>query len=139
MRERILNNLGLMRRASAIAIGEENTGTAARSGAAKLVCLAADASDNARKRAEGFVYGREIPLLTLPFSKAEIAAHVGLSGCSMAAVTDGGFAGALVKNLAAGWPEDYGPVAGELLERWKAPKAPKKAAQQKSKTRRKNA
>ena len=57
MSDKILNMLGLMRRANAIQIGETNTGAAVRGGKAKLLLLAADASDNARSRAEGFARG----------------------------------------------------------------------------------
>ena len=51
MREKALNLLGLMRRANALSIGEEDTGSAVREHAAKLVLLASDASPNAKKRA----------------------------------------------------------------------------------------
>ena len=44
MSERLLNMLGLMRKAGAIAIGEVNTGGACRGGKAKLLLLASDAS-----------------------------------------------------------------------------------------------
>ena len=44
MSDKILNMLGLMRRANAIQIGETNTGAAVRGGKAKLLLLAADAS-----------------------------------------------------------------------------------------------
>ena len=87
MREKTLNLLGLMRRANALQLGETNAGAAVRGGKAKLLLLASDASDNARGRAEGFLFGRNAIGLTLPFTKAEISAHVGVSGCSMAAVT----------------------------------------------------
>ena len=99
MREKTLNLLGLMRRANALQVGETNAGAAVRGGKAKLLLLASDASDNARGRAEGFLFGRNAIGLTLPFTKAEISAHVGVSGCSMAAVTDIGFANALMKLL----------------------------------------
>ena len=118
MKERILNNLGLMRRANAIAIGETNTGAAVRADKARLLGLASDASENARRRAEGFVYGRNTLMLTLPFTKEEIAAHVGVHGCSMIAITDLGFANALMKLLAAQWPEEYGLLAEELARRF---------------------
>ena len=99
MRERILGLLGLMRKARAAAIGETDTGAAVRGGKAKLLLLASDASDNAKKRAETFVYGRGVTMLRLPFTKQEISAAVGKGGCSMAAVCDAGFAAALTKLL----------------------------------------
>ena len=109
--------LGLMRRANAIALGEEKTGAAMREGKAKLLLLAEDASDNARKRAASFASGRSAPVVPLPFAKEEIADHVGVRGCSMAAVTDLGFAKALLDLLAAQWPEAYGDTAAELANR----------------------
>ena len=115
MREKTLNFLGLMRRANAIAIGETNTGSAARSGKAKLWLIASDASENAQDRARGFAAGRGVTAVQLPFTKEEISAHVGVSGCSMAAVTDIGFANALMKSLALISPEKYGDMAGSVL------------------------
>lgn len=117
MREKALNLLGLMRRANAIQIGETNTGAAVRAGKAKLLLLACDASDNAKSRAAGFVHGRSTICVTLPFTKEEISTHVGVNGCSMAAVTDIGFANALMKTLAAISPEEYSPLAEETERR----------------------
>ena len=73
MKEKALNLLGLMRKANAAQIGETDTGAAARAQTAKLVVLASDASSNAQSRANGFVHGRDIPLITLPFTKQEIS------------------------------------------------------------------
>ncbi|MFR3291167.1 MAG: hypothetical protein ACLTSG_13505 [Lachnospiraceae bacterium] len=77
-----------MRRAGKIEIGETGTGAAVRAGRARLLLLAADASENARKRAEGYLYGRRALLVPLPYAKAELEAQLGKSGCSMAACTD---------------------------------------------------
>ena len=118
MREKALNLLGLMRRANALSIGEEDTGSAVREHAAKLVLLASDASPNAKKRAAGYMYGSKAPLITAPFTKEEISLHVGKSGCSMAAVTDMGFANALMKALAAADNEKYGSIANEVEGRF---------------------
>lgn len=129
MREKTLNLLGLMRKANAIAVGETNTGGAARAGKAKLLLLAADASDNARSRARGFTHGRDVVTVTLPFTKDEIAAHVGVSGCAMAAITDIGFANAFMKSLAAAVPEGYDESTAEIQRRFeKADRRKKEAA-----------
>lgn len=117
MRENTLNLLGLMRRANAIAIGETNTGAAVKSGKARLLLTASDASDNARHRVAGFSASSNVPEVSLPFTKAEISARVGLNGCSMAAVLDLGFSAALMKNLAAMYPNDYGDLALTIEER----------------------
>lgn len=129
MREKTLNLLGLMRKANAIAVGETNTGGAVRAGKAKLLLLTADASDNARSRARGFTHGRDIVTVTLPFTKDEIAAHVGVSGCAMAAITDIGFANAFMKSLAAAVPEGYDESTAEIQRRFeKADRRKKEAA-----------
>jgi len=128
MRDRILNMLGLMRRASAVEIGETNTGAAVRAGKAKLLFLASDASENARSRAEGFVYGRNTIMTELPFTKIEISQHVGVNGCSMLAITDIGFANAVVKLLSELMPEKYTPVSQAVDERFKKAEKRKKEA-----------
>ena len=51
MREKALKLLGLMRRANAIQPGEDRAGEAVQAGKAKLLLLASDAADNARRRA----------------------------------------------------------------------------------------
>lgn len=110
MKDKALNFLGLMRKANAIQIGETDTGAAARAQTAKLVILANDASDNAKSRAKGFVYGRNIPMIVSPFTKEEISDHVGKPGCSMAAITDIGFADAFMKTLVQ-ISDAYAPTA----------------------------
>ena len=117
MSEKLLNLLGLMRKAGAIEIGETNTGAACRDGKAKILILASDASDNAGRRAESFVNGRRTVLIKAPYSKEDISAAVGVGGCSMAAVTDLGFANAFVKGLAEADRERYGEAAENIEKR----------------------
>lgn len=117
MSENDLKLLGLMRRAGALVPGESGTGDTVRAGKAKLLLLAADASENAQKRAEGFLHGRRALCVALPYTKEEIASHVGLNSCSMAAVTDLGFADALMSSLAQQWPERYQADAEEIRRR----------------------
>ena len=84
MSSKAISLMGLMRKANAIQLGENNTGAAVKGGKAKLLLVASDASPNALKRAEGFAYGRNVLTVHLPYTKQEIAMGVGLSGCSMA-------------------------------------------------------
>jgi len=118
MREKTLKFLGLMRRANALQVGENNTGEAVRAGKAKLLLLASDASENAKKRAESCVGGRSCLLLELPFTKEELSSALGLGGCSMAAVTELGFANALIKRLQELDPERYADAAEEVARRF---------------------
>ena len=129
MSDKILNMLGLMRRANAIQIGETNTGAAVRGGKAKLLLLAADASDNARSRAEGFARGRSVLTVPLPYTKEEISASVGVNGCSMAAITDIGFANAFAAALSQEYPGKYDELASAVGQRFsKAERRKKEAA-----------
>ena len=71
--DKAANYLGLMRKAGRIALGEHDAGAAARAGKACLLLLAQDASDNARKRAEGFAHAAQAPLLRLPYTKQALS------------------------------------------------------------------
>ena len=71
--DKAANYLGLMRKAGRIALGEYDAGAAARAGQACLLLLAQDASDNARKRAEGFACTAQAPLLRLPYTKQALS------------------------------------------------------------------
>lgn len=113
-----LELLSLMRKANAIQVGETNAGAAMRDGKAKLLLLAADASDNARHRAEGFSRGRSALTVTLPYTKDELSQALGVGGCAMAALTDTGFANALMQALYKDAPEAYAEAAEETARRW---------------------
>ena len=104
--DKAANYLGLMRKAGRIALGEHDAGAAARAGKACLLLLAQDASDNARKRAEGFAHAAQAPLLRLPYTKQALSDRLGKTGCAIAAVTDPG--------LAKADPEQYSNTAAEL-------------------------
>ena len=117
MREKILGLLGLMRRANALSPGEDQAGDAVKAGKAKLLLFSSDVSDNARRKAENLSEGRNVQPVPLPFDRGELGAALGLGGCSMAAVTDLGFADALMRLLAAQWPEEYAEAAQRVRER----------------------
>lgn len=116
--EKVLSLLGLMKKAGAIACGEDNSIEAAREGRAKLLVLASDASDNARKRAENLCVGRKLIKLELECTKAELAWALGMSACSMAAICDLGFAVALLKELCRIRPGEYDEIYGLLGQRY---------------------
>ena len=109
-----LGYLGLARKAGALVTGEDNARLAVRSGRARLLVVSADASDNARRRAEVFVKGTNVPLAALPLTKEDVSSATGRPGCSMAVFTDRGLAAAFLKALAAEYGEAYSPLA-ELL------------------------
>ena len=106
--------LGLARKAGALVTGEENSKIAVRSGRAKLLVVSADASANARGRAEDFVKGTNVPLAAVPLTKEAVSSVTGRPGCSMAVFTDAGLAAAFLKALAEEYGEDDSPLT-ELL------------------------
>lgn len=107
-----LGFLGLARKAGALVTGEENAKLAVRSGQAKLLVVSADASANARKRAEDFVKGTGVPLTALPLTKEAVSSATGRPGCSMAVFTDTGLAAAFLKALAV----EYGEACSDLTK-----------------------
>ena len=109
--------LGLMRRAGAIAIGVDNAADALRAGRAKLLLLSCDAAENARRKIEHLSVGRRALTVPLSYTREELAESLGVSACSAAAVTDIGFANALMKLLAAEDPERYAEAAQEIAKR----------------------
>ena len=96
---KIASYLGLARKAGFLQVGEEATGFTARSGKARLILVASDASDNASRRAAGFHQTAGSFLLRLPLAKYELSAALGKNGCSMMAVTDSGFAYKLAQEI----------------------------------------
>ena len=117
MEDKALGLLGLMRRARAVEPGTDNACDAVRDGKAKLLILSADINDNARRKAENVSNGRRVLLQSIHYTRAELASAFGLADCSMAAVTDIGFANALAKLLNAADPQRYGELAAELEKR----------------------
>ena len=109
-----LNYLGIARLSGNIEIGEENSKELVKAGKARLLLLASDTSDAAKRRAEGYVYGFRTPLVDVPFTKAEIAQIVGRTGCSMVAVRDLGLAKSFADALAAEYGETYAELAAAL-------------------------
>jgi len=117
MEDKALGLLGLMRRARALEAGTDNACEAVRAGKAKLLLLSADINENARRKAENAANGRRVLVLPVHYSRIDLASALGLGECSMAAVTDIGFASAFVKMLAETKPDAYQFAAEELAKR----------------------
>ena len=98
---------------------------------AKVLLLTADAADNARRKAEKACGGRRTVLLPVHYLRAELSQALGVGDCSMAAVTEIGFANALMKALAAESPGTYEEAAAEIGRRFE-----KTARRKKEKTAR---
>ena len=114
MTDKALKLLGLMRPAGAIEIGADRAAEAARAGKARALLLASDCSETAARKAGYALEGKSAPELKLPFTREELSEALGVGDCTMAAITDMGFAEAFVKLLAAEDPERYADAAAAL-------------------------
>ena len=114
MTDKALKLLGLMRPAGAIEIGADRAVDAVRAGKARALLLASDTSETALRKAGYALEGRSALDLKLPFTREELSEALGVGDCTMAAITDMGFAAAFVKLLAAEDPERFADAAAVL-------------------------
>lgn len=128
--------LGLMNKAGKLAIGEEPVGTACRAKRARLIIMASDAASNTQRRAAHFAQAGQCPCITIPLDKGQLGNALGRSSCAMAAISDVGFAAALMKKLAPSDPDAYGSIlealdqkAAKTLQRQKEQRAHEKNLQ----------
>lgn len=98
--DKILNLIGLARKAGRVAVGEEPTGAAARARDARLILVAADAAENSVRRVRHFADAGQCLWCRIGADKDALGRAVGYSSCAMLAVTDIGFAEAIAKKLA---------------------------------------
>lgn len=117
MTDKVLGILGLMRKAGAVVLGEDDSSAAVLAGKGRLLILPSDAGEKKKERASRYVDGRSCELVSLPYSEKELSEAVGVGGCTMAAVTDIGFADSLMKQLAASDPDRYGQSADAVHEK----------------------
>ena len=113
--EHILSMIGLAKKAGRVEIGEEPVGSAVRAKKARVILIAQDAAASSVRRARSFANVGNCLYLTIPADKDDLGRCLGRTSCAMAAVTDIGFADAIVKKLAAAQPEQY-QAASEQLE-----------------------
>lgn len=126
--DRILSLLGLSLRGGNLAVGEEPVDAAARAKDARLLLLAADSTDNTRRRCEHMAQAGNCLWVRLPCTKEQVGRALGRTSVALAAVTDIGLASALAKLLAELDPEQYGDTAARMAE--KARRAAERKAEQ---------
>jgi len=112
--ERILSMIGLAKKAGFVEIGEEPVGSAARAKHARVILVAGDAAASSVRRAYSFAQSGSCLCLTIDAPKDDLGRALGRTSCAMAAVTDIGFAEAIVKKLAAMDEGRYGAAAEAL-------------------------
>lgn len=97
--EQVLSMIGLAKKAGRVEIGEEPVGAAARAKKARIILLASDAGPSSARRAASFATVGGCPLVPLGADKDAMGRCLGRTSVAMAAVTDVGFADAIVKKL----------------------------------------
>lgn len=112
--DKLLNLIGLAKKAGKLEVGEEPVGAAARSKHARLILIASDAADNTRRRALHFGEAGECICLEIPPTKEDLGRALGRTSCALLALTDIGFAEAVAKKLAAADEAHYGEAARRL-------------------------
>lgn len=105
---------GMALRAGRLEVGGEAAGDACQSKRCRLLLVAADAGESARRQADHFAGEGRCLLAEIPCSREELGAALGRKSCAMAAVTDLGLARAIVERLAQADPEAFGETAERL-------------------------
>ena len=112
-----LRLLGIARKAGLLAVGGDSSGFAARSGKARAIFSASDASDRSKRRAVedsaicGAVYTE------VPYTKHDLGNVTGRGSPATLAVLDTGLAAVFINRLAESEPERYGKAAECLAKK----------------------
>ena len=114
MSDSILSLIGLSKKAGRAEIGEELVGSAARAKKARVILVASDAAASSVRRAYAFAQTGACLCLTVPATKDTLGSALGRTSCAMMAVTDIGFADAIVKKLAVLDPKQYQAASEKL-------------------------
>ena len=107
MTDRILGIIGMMRKASALVIGEDQVSEAIQKGKVKVLIIPSDAGESVRKFAVRASANRHLEVIEIPYQTEVLSDAVGLTNCRIAAATDLGFAKAMVNMLSKQNPERY--------------------------------
>lgn len=94
--EKIFGMLGLARRAGKLIYGSDAAVNAVRSGKAKAVILAADASDRTKKLMRNKCASFGTPLFEVEAGCEELGKKLGKSGISVLGISDINFAKAII-------------------------------------------
>lgn len=99
MRDKALGLIGLARRAGKLTAGQEACAEAAKEKQACLLLAAADVSERTYRNLARAAQQAEIPVLRLAFGMEEVSRACGRKKTGVLAVTDQGFASALLREL----------------------------------------
>lgn len=96
--EKAFRYLGLAAKAGRVASGEFQTETAVKKGRGKVVILAADASENTKKKFQNMCSFYKIPVFIMS-DKETLGHRIGREMRTSAAITDENLAAAFIKTM----------------------------------------
>lgn len=96
LNQRFWGMLSLSQKAGALSVGESRAQETIRGGAAELIILSADASDNTKKKFSDMAHYRNIPLIAIA-DRESLGHAIGRKFAVIIAVSDNGFAENLLK------------------------------------------
>ena len=112
-----LTFLGLAERAGKLIVGSDACGISVRAGKARVILLASDASKNSEAKSKNYAEGSKAPVISLPYTKAEVGSVIGHGAPGMMVITDIGMASGFISKLQEAFPEKYSDVSAELERR----------------------
>ena len=112
--DRSLQLLGIAKKAGLLAIGGDDVSAAARSGKARLILSASDASENALRRARVNAETGAAVHVIVPYTRFELGNMTRRGSPGTAAILDAGLAAGFLRGLAETEPGRY-ENAAELL------------------------
>ena len=97
--DRNLQTLGLAKKAGLLAIGTEPVETAAKSGKAKVILSASDASDRSKRNAQGYAKLCGAEYIDAPYTKTDLGCMLGRGSPGIVAILDTGLAAKFTEGL----------------------------------------
>ena len=97
--DRILNFLGIAKKAGKLAVGSDAMAQSARDGTAVLIITASDASEGSKRRAEINSNENNIEYLSVPYTKFELGGITGRGSPGTIAILDKGLADSFSQKL----------------------------------------
>ena len=127
--DRNLQILGLAKKAGLLAIGSEDTYSAARAGKVGVVISAQDASGSAFRRAKAGAEASGVLHVVVPYTSFELGNISGRGSPGTLAVLDTGLAARFLSGLAATDPDRFSDPAELLAKKARAPAEGKRRTQ----------
>ena len=125
--DKVLQFLGMIKRAGYLEAGEEQVESTARAHKARLILTASDASANSAKKAVEFAVLGNAVSMKVPYTKEQLGAAIGKQSSAVIAITHLGMAAQLVNKISEDFPDIYGEIQTQLNFKYQRARARKRA------------